>query len=80
MESILITEKERIGADIENFDASYRLFIKYPVQLIQVRTYIRCSARFWHKLENWNLILQTRTNSIGPIFIYVYFIFIAVAQ
>ena len=28
---------------------------------------VRCSARFWHKLENWNLILQTRTNSIGPI-------------
>jgi hypothetical protein len=41
MESILITEKERIGADIDHFDSSYRLFVKYPVQLIQVRTYMR---------------------------------------
>ena len=40
MENILITEKERIGADIDLFDSSLRLFVKYPVQLIQVRTYI----------------------------------------
>ena len=40
MENILITEKERIGSDIDHFDNSYRLFVKYPVQLIQVRTYV----------------------------------------
>jgi hypothetical protein len=39
MEDYLMTEKERVGAefDLDTFDSTYKMMVKGPVRLLQVK-------------------------------------------